>query len=124
MTAPVGTRDFRAPPGSPLYRRPLTIRHLCNCRFMTYDDRASDIRALLWTHAHPALRNMDRDQIAKLAEQILRIATDRGLWTKWGPMGPALALAIRSADRSFECEISSPEGNGGATLFLFVITCQ
>jgi hypothetical protein len=52
---------------------------------MTYDDRASDIRALLWEHAHPALRGMDRDRIAKLAEQILRIATDRGLWTKWGP---------------------------------------
>lgn len=50
---------------------------------MTYDDRASDIHALLWEHAHPALRNMDRDRIAKLAEQILRIATDRGLWTKW-----------------------------------------
>jgi hypothetical protein len=51
---------------------------------MTYDDRASDIRALLWEHAHPALRSMDRDRIAKLAEQIMRIATDRGLWTKWG----------------------------------------
>lgn len=25
---------------------------------------------------------MDRDQIAKLAEEILWIATDRGLWTK------------------------------------------
>jgi hypothetical protein len=51
---------------------------------MTYDDRASNIRALLWEHAHPALRSMDRDRIAKLAEQIMRIATDRGLWTKWG----------------------------------------
>jgi hypothetical protein len=50
---------------------------------MTDDERASDIRALLWEHAHPTLRNMDRDRIAKLAEQILRIATDRGLWTKW-----------------------------------------
>ncbi len=52
---------------------------------MTYDDRASNIRSLLWEHAHPTLRNIDRDRIAKLAEQILRIAIDRGLWTKWGP---------------------------------------
>jgi hypothetical protein len=52
---------------------------------MTHDDRASDIRALLREHSHPALRNMDHDRIAKLAEQILRIATDRGLWTKWDP---------------------------------------
>jgi hypothetical protein len=51
---------------------------------MTYDDRAHDIRTLLWQHAHPTLRNMDRERIAKLAEQVLRIATDRGLWAKWG----------------------------------------
>ena len=50
---------------------------------MTDDERASYIRALLWEHAHPTLRNMDRDRIGKLTEQILRIATDRGLWTKW-----------------------------------------
>ncbi len=50
---------------------------------MTHDDRASDIRALLWEHAHPTLRNMDRDRIAKLTEQILKIATDTGLWTRW-----------------------------------------
>ena len=52
---------------------------------MTYNDRASDIRSLLWQHAHPTLRNMDHDRIAKLAEQILRVATDRGLWAKWSP---------------------------------------
>jgi hypothetical protein len=51
---------------------------------MTNDERASHIRTLLWEHAHPTLRSMDRERIAKLAEQILRIATDRGLWTKWG----------------------------------------
>ena len=51
---------------------------------MTDDERASHIRTLLWEHAHPTLRSMDRERIAKLAEQILRIATDRGLWTKWG----------------------------------------
>jgi hypothetical protein len=28
---------------------------------------------------------MDRDRIAKLAEQVLQLATDRGLWTKWNP---------------------------------------
>jgi hypothetical protein len=43
---------------------------------MTNDDRAFGIHTLLWEHAHPTLRNMDRDRIAKLAEEILRIATD------------------------------------------------
>jgi hypothetical protein len=51
---------------------------------MGEEERASQIRALLWQHAHPTLRNMDRQQIATLADEILRIATDRGLWTKWG----------------------------------------
>jgi hypothetical protein len=46
---------------------------------MTYDDRASQIRGLLWEHAHPTLRNLDRERIAKLAEEILRIAADQGL---------------------------------------------
>jgi hypothetical protein len=50
---------------------------------MTNDDGVFGIRTLLWEHAHPTLLNEDRDQIAKLAEEILRIATDRGLWTKW-----------------------------------------
>ena len=48
------------------------------------EERASQIRALLWQHAHPTLRNMDRQQISTLANEILRIATDRGLWSKWG----------------------------------------
>lgn len=50
---------------------------------MTYDNRASEIRSLLWEHAHSTLRSMDHNRIAKLAEQILQVATDRGLWTKW-----------------------------------------
>jgi hypothetical protein len=48
---------------------------------MTDDKRASEIRNLLWEHAHPTLRGMDGERIAKLAEQILRIVTNRGLLT-------------------------------------------
>lgn len=63
---------------------------------MTNDERAYQIRTLLWEHAHPTLRGMDREQIAKLAEQTMRIATDRGLWTKWG--GDRETLADRAAE--------------------------
>ena len=50
---------------------------------MTDDERAARIRALLWDHAHPTLRRMERDRIGQLAEQILRVTIDRGLWSKW-----------------------------------------
>ena len=52
---------------------------------MTEDERAHQIRSLLWDHVHPTLRSMDRERIAKLAEQVLRIAAaHRELWAKWG----------------------------------------
>jgi hypothetical protein len=63
---------------------------------MTDDKRAYEIRNLLWEHAHPTLRGMDRERIAKLAEQILRIVTNRGPWTKWG--GDREKLAERAAE--------------------------
>ena len=63
---------------------------------MTDDERAYEIRNLLWEHAHPTLRGMDRERIAKLTEQILRIATDRRLWTKWS--GDRETLAERAAE--------------------------
>lgn len=63
---------------------------------MTNDERAYEIRNLLWEHAHPALRGMDRERIAQLAEQIMRIATDRRLWTKWS--GDRETLAERAAE--------------------------
>ena len=61
---------------------------------MTYDERASSISNLLWDHAHPALRRMDHQQIAKLTEQILQIATKRGLWTKWSQDREELASRV------------------------------
>ena len=63
---------------------------------MTDDERASQVRALLWEHAHPTLRNMDYTRIAKLTEQILTVLTDRGLWAKWGK--DREELAKRAAD--------------------------
>ena len=70
------------------------------------EERASQIRSLLWQHAHPTLRNMDRQQIATLADEILRIATDRGLWTKWGRDREELAERawhLISARRNLYC---------------------
>lgn len=62
---------------------------------MTDDKRAYEIRNLLWEHAHPTLRGIDRERIAKLTGQIMRIATDRRLWTKWS--GARETLAERAA---------------------------
>lgn len=50
---------------------------------MTNDERVARIRTLLWDHAHPTLRRMERDRIGQLAEQVLRVTIDRGLWSKW-----------------------------------------
>jgi hypothetical protein len=63
---------------------------------MSDDERAYQIRTLLWQHTHPTLRRMGHEQIAKLAEQIMQIATDRGLWTKWS--GDRETLAKRAAE--------------------------
>jgi hypothetical protein len=52
---------------------------------MVDDQRASDIRRLLWNHSHPTLRRMDHERIAKLAEEVFRLANDQRIWTKWTP---------------------------------------
>ena len=63
---------------------------------MTDDEGAYEIRNLIWEHAHPALRGMDRERIAKLTEQIMRIVSKRGPWTKWD--GDREKLAERAAE--------------------------
>jgi hypothetical protein len=61
---------------------------------MTNDEREAHIRALLWRHAHPTLRKMDRDEISKLTEDILQIATSSGLWSKWTPDRETIATRV------------------------------
>lgn len=51
---------------------------------MSDEERASQVRALLWQHAHPTLRSAGYLEIAKLADEILQIVERRGVWTKWG----------------------------------------
>lgn len=63
---------------------------------MTNDEREAHIRRVLWEQAHPTLRGMDSARVAKLAEEIFRIATSSGLWSKWSP--DRETIASRAAD--------------------------
>ncbi len=65
-------------------------------RIYLRDEGAYEVRSLPWEHAHPTLSGIDRERIAELAGQIMRIATDRVVWTKWS--GGHETLAERAAE--------------------------
>lgn len=69
---------------------------------MAQYDRRSEVRTLLWQHAHPTLRSMDFMRISKLTDEIVEIMDHRSVWTKWGK--DREEIARRAADMCIPME--------------------